>query len=49
MQGNLFDFSVVFVLGHERNTDFIAMFDAYLPAGDYCGQRKPISGQEKYN
>merc|ERR1712126_506678 len=36
--------SIVIILGHKRNEDFIAMFDAYLPAGDYCGQRIPITG-----
>ena len=38
---------MVNVLGHKRNEDFIAMFDAYLPAGDYCGQRIPITGRSR--
>jgi len=37
-------FSVTDVFGHARNDDFIAMFDAYLPSGDKCGQQKPITG-----
>merc|ERR1712227_555295 len=36
--------SITDVSGHTRNSDMIAFFDAYLPAGDKCGQQKPISG-----
>jgi len=30
-------------LGHTRNTDNIAFFEAYLPAGEYCAPRKPVT------
>merc|ERR1719260_453074 len=32
------------VEGHVRGTEILAYFDAYLPNGNYCGARKPITG-----
>merc|ERR1712002_278602 len=32
------------VQGHTRGTNVIAYFDAYLPQGNYCGARRPITG-----